>query len=116
MAETVLEKEVCEKCGVDVRENTLFCYNCGGKVSTQSKDDLSSNGDKPAATAKAEIKASDDKKLSRAAEARRKARVSQRKSNDYVWEPGGDFRVTFLAAVLITIVAVAVVFLTVYWK
>ncbi len=29
MPRSVIEKAICEKCGVDVRDNTLFCYNCG---------------------------------------------------------------------------------------
>lgn len=118
MAETVVEKEVCGKCGVDVRENTQFCYNCGGKVTLVREADAASNDDVATTTvaAKAEKVASDDKKLSRAADKRRKARVSQRKSNEYAWEPGRDFRLTFLVAVLITVAVAATVFLTVFWK
>ncbi|MBP7415401.1 MAG: zinc ribbon domain-containing protein [Pyrinomonadaceae bacterium] len=115
MAEVVLKKEVCSKCGVDVRENTLFCYNCGNQVAKEPNDEAVSNGD-GSVTAKAVTKAADEKKRSRAAEERRKARVSQRRSNEYVWEPGGDFRLTFLIAVLITVAVAAAVFLTVYWK
>lgn len=33
MAETLVEKKVCEACGADVRSGSLFCYNCGGAVS-----------------------------------------------------------------------------------
>jgi len=118
MAEAVLEKEVCGKCGVDVRENTQFCYNCGGKLATEPETLISPNGagSKKPSAAKAEAKASDGKKLSRAAEERRKARVSQRTSNEYAWEPGGDFRLTFLVAILIAVIVAAVVFLTVFWK
>ena len=118
MAEAVLEKDVCDKCGVDVRENTFFCYNCGGKVAAEHVSDTSSNGDKAELTLKKEPddKASDEKKLSRAAEERRKARVSQRRSNEYVWEPAGDQRRTLLVAVLVFVIAIAVVFLTVLWK
>ncbi len=115
MAKAVVEKEVCSKCGVDVRENTQFCYNCGTQVATDA-DGKSVSNDNAEAVVKSDDKASDEKKLSRAAEERRKARVSQRKSNEYVWEPGGDFRLTFLVAILITAVAAAVVFLTVFWK
>ena len=32
MAETLVEKEICKECGVDVRPNTAFCYNCGKSV------------------------------------------------------------------------------------
>lgn len=118
MAKAVVKKELCSKCGVDVRENTLFCYNCGNKVSTDPDVQALSSSDKAEATetAKADDKAAAEKKLSRAAEERRKTRVSQRRSNEYVWEPGGDFRLTFLVAVLITVAVAAAVYLTVYWK
>jgi hypothetical protein len=33
MAETLVEKKICEACGADVRHGSLFCYNCGGAVS-----------------------------------------------------------------------------------
>jgi hypothetical protein len=33
MSQSVIEKAICEKCGVDARENTLFCYNCGNRLS-----------------------------------------------------------------------------------
>jgi hypothetical protein len=32
MPETVLTTEVCEACGSDVRDESLFCYNCGERV------------------------------------------------------------------------------------
>ncbi|CAN5288993.1 hypothetical protein BH20ACI2_BH20ACI2_10070 [soil metagenome] len=32
MSRSVVEKAVCEECGVDVRESTLFCYNCGNPL------------------------------------------------------------------------------------
>jgi cobalamin biosynthesis Mg chelatase CobN len=42
MAEKVLENPVCETCGVDVRPQSMFCYNCGGAVSDTVVED--SNG------------------------------------------------------------------------
>ncbi len=33
MAEKVLEKPICDACGVEVRPQSMFCYNCGGAVS-----------------------------------------------------------------------------------
>jgi zinc-ribbon domain len=32
MAEKILEKQVCQACGADVRLNAEFCYNCGSAV------------------------------------------------------------------------------------
>lgn len=37
MAETLVENQVCSACGADVREGTLFCYNCGGQVASGEK-------------------------------------------------------------------------------
>lgn len=35
MAETVVENQICNACGVDVREGALFCYNCGGAIASE---------------------------------------------------------------------------------
>jgi len=35
MAEIIVENQICETCGADVRPQALFCYNCGGAVGVQ---------------------------------------------------------------------------------
>lgn len=35
MAETLVENQICNACGADVRLNALFCYNCGKSVAPQ---------------------------------------------------------------------------------
>ena len=117
MAKKTTEKAVCDKCKAEVREGTTFCYNCGAQVAgpevfeplaeTTVDDKVEENADDSATS---------EEKLSRAAEQRRKARVSQRKSNEYTWEPSDDTRITFLITVVIAAVALAIVFFTVYWK
>ena len=37
MVEKITENKFCRKCGVDVRPNTLFCYNCGAQVATDEE-------------------------------------------------------------------------------
>ena len=37
--ETVVEKAECPKCGADVRPDTQFCYNCGGPVAEEIKNE-----------------------------------------------------------------------------
>ncbi|HEY0458680.1 MAG TPA: zinc ribbon domain-containing protein [Pyrinomonadaceae bacterium] len=37
MAKTLVEKEICDACGADVRPDSLFCYNCGGPVSEEAQ-------------------------------------------------------------------------------
>lgn len=38
MAETVVENLVCDACGVGVREDSEFCYNCGESISKEFYD------------------------------------------------------------------------------
>ena len=132
MAETILEKTACEKCGADVRENTLFCYNCGYHFADAAKqangaeppamsaamsDETKSALDDLAAKFKIEEPEADDR-LALAAAERKKARVSPKRKKEEVWEgsegrTGGVFLV--ISLVFLLLVAV-VVFITVYWK
>ena len=128
MPEAITEKAVCEKCGADVRDGTTFCYNCGtslekksviddGMAAIWNRDGLGAKPENEELAAVTKIDdASADDKLSRAAEQRRKARVSQRKTNEYIWEPADDSRFVMLIALLIAAIALGVVFLTVFWK
>ncbi|CAN5699329.1 hypothetical protein BH24ACI2_BH24ACI2_02540 [soil metagenome] len=36
MAEILVENQVCNACGADVREGALFCYNCGSSVALET--------------------------------------------------------------------------------
>lgn len=53
------ENRICGKCGVEVRPNSMFCYNCGGNVTdappvleTVRKTDNLNGIDNPAQTSK----------------------------------------------------------------
>ena len=35
MAEIIVENQICNACGVDIRKGALFCYNCGGSVTPE---------------------------------------------------------------------------------
>jgi hypothetical protein len=35
MAETITKNQVCNACGANVREGSLFCYNCGGSLASE---------------------------------------------------------------------------------
>jgi hypothetical protein len=135
MAETTIEKAVCENCGVAVRENTVFCYNCGGRVADlpepvspadnvagepdgkETSDETRAALDDLAQKLK-EDDAQGSDKLAAAAAERRKARIRPRKKKEIVWEPIDEApdRLFILITLLICIIAAAIVFLTVYWK
>ena len=46
MAETIVENQICNACGVDVREGSLFCYNCGGAVASEIEVEKEDKKDK----------------------------------------------------------------------
>jgi hypothetical protein len=48
MSETAIQTAVCEACGAEVRDESVFCYNCGERVSAESPGSDSAN-EKPAA-------------------------------------------------------------------
>ena len=124
MSETITEKAVCGKCGVDLREGTTFCYNCGAKVEEIPVVDLAKDVDEaipmPTADDLTEPgkvgEGPDDGKHSRAADERRKARSGLRRSKQYTWEPSEDSRFPIIASVVIAVIAFTVVFVTVLWK
>jgi predicted amidophosphoribosyltransferase len=129
MVETV-EKEVCRECGVDVRENTTFCYNCGSRVAELPAATVpESNGSEPEVDAETRAALDDlaekfkideeaDNRLAKAAAERKKARLSQRRSNEYTWAPVEDRSsgLILLVALLITVITAVIVFLTVVWR
>lgn len=124
MTETTTDKAICSKCGADVREGTTFCYSCGNRVAVSpsaESEDASGNMTIPVpvpdVTAKSSKTGEDDAdKLARAAEQRRKSRVGLRKPKEYTWEPTDDPRFILLATAVIVVIALGVVFITVFWK
>ncbi|MBK6751790.1 MAG: zinc ribbon domain-containing protein [Pyrinomonadaceae bacterium] len=125
MAEAVLEKAICAACGVDVREGTQFCYNCGkpvpnGLESTVVPAELSGNADPGSNIENDDKIETNDKaeKLAAAATERKRSRVGQRKPKKVIWEEPGaaSNRMFILVCLLITVIAGALVFLMVFMK
>ncbi len=128
MTETVLEKAVCVSCGVDVRDGTQFCYNCGKPVSngveptvkSVNDDSLTEEVVPESSPEEIETGEKDEKtdKLAVAAAERKRSRVGQRKPKKVVWEepsPASN-RIFVLFCVLIAVIASALVFLMVFVK
>lgn len=114
MVETATEKKVCPKCGVAVRPNTLFCYNCGSAVVGADnafptvKDVLLE--EEMAERLASEKKSSNDAKLTSAASLRKKKDSASSKTVEVVWEePDSAPNPWFLVvAFLLTIFAAGV--------
>jgi len=129
MADTTVEKATCENCGVEAREGTRFCYNCGTPVAEAETSDAATNGTALAVSTEAQAALDDlaerlkieepsaDDKLAQAAAERKRARVRSRRS-EVIWEPveGGPGRLFVLVTLLILVMTAAVVMIAVYWK
>ena len=136
MPESVIEKALCDDCGADVRENSLFCYNCGSSVQPPAEEELkdpdsTARLNEPAApesvdaadevksdavedlekSIKIEPPAEDKKKLAKASADRRKARGRARGGREYTWEPveeEGNRMLVLMSAVAALVAAVVV--------
>ena len=134
MPEVIVGGETCGQCGVDVRESTAFCYNCGSKVAAKNFEDVPVpaslvNGKEESVDRETQAALDDlakkfkideeaDDQLAKAAAERRKARVTHRRNVQYVWQPQDDSsnRLFIRLTLLITAIVAAVVFLTVLWR
>ncbi|MFT3745540.1 MAG: zinc-ribbon domain-containing protein [Pyrinomonadaceae bacterium] len=131
MPKTETAKEVCSKCGADVREGTTFCYNCGSPLAEQEPqideivipliEETPEVDEKTKAALddlaeRLKLDEDEDKKLAKAAAERRKARVSQRKSSEYTWEPSDDSSGgwALIAAIAFAVFAAIVVFIALF--
>lgn len=122
----VTEQIVCKACDASVRENTVYCYNCGSKLDLEIE--LATNGTVAVAddNSKAALDeladklshgSESDSDLAKAATKRKKARVMHRKRNEFSWEPREDSAMlaVFFSA-FVAFVALVVVILLVIWR
>ena len=117
MAEPIAKKETCENCGADVRPDTQFCYGCGRSVAktesvAEPDDSNDSLRDLEAALAATRVDETPKSKIESAAAERRKARVAQRKQVEVVWEPAGPRLSYFIAAAVIFLFVLLIVYLS----
>ena len=119
------EKTVCKTCGADVRDNTLFCYNCGTKLEDETPveangatiTDVNSKAALDELADKLSHGSESDDELTKAATQRKKARVMHRKRNEFTWEPREDSALLpIVFSAFIAFVALIVVVLLVVWR
>ena len=139
MSEVEIQEPVCEKCGVEVRPDTAFCYNCGAPV-TSAMAPTAVNGKRetkgvniktedPGNKALDEIRDAendldsaglvsvDDRrpqppKYESAAGLRRRSKQSARKPVEVTWEPEAEslnFKFIIATACLVVFVLILVV-------
>jgi hypothetical protein len=125
MAETATKIDVCEICGVGVRPDSAFCYNCGGNVkadepaATESPvanagDEMEiavheSNGNVAAEDAPVRIKNRDRKRNVRS------RAVSERKPMKMSWEPRTGNSLSFIVGSIVIVVLALTLFIAAYY-
>lgn len=117
MSKTAVETAVCDICGVEVREGSQFCYNCGGSVAKAVEaepipvpDEPIVPDDTPANGHPRGVNYDPAKRRAERAE-RRKVRAAGRPPVEIVWEPrtGGSWWFVFTAVVFLVITLVLVI-------
>ena len=146
MAETLVENQVCNHCGADVRPTALFCYNCGNSVAPETvialKDKESvgearlrriiaegKNGDKNVQIKRIIAEEAVDKSITQssvqtetnlksAAAMRRKSKTIQPKRIEVFWEEHENAPNGWfiLVAILLTLTAAGILYLAMYLK
>ena len=143
MAGTVVKKEVCRSCGVDVRETSSFCYACGESVLEAPEPDIlaaeiaSGNGRLAQEAPPAEIEApqisgepadgeisgdalivdENKKEIRSAASVRRKAKAYNRKPVEIAWVQRERSPTAFIiVSIMLIIFAAVLLALALYLK
>jgi hypothetical protein len=99
MSETAIKSAVCDACGADVRDESLFCYNCGERVTAEAPG-----------TTKADetIEVVSRPPLKSAATLRKQRRAFNRQPVEVVWEqrtgPATGFVITTIVLVIAALV------------
>lgn len=132
MSDVLVEEKICQACGVGVRTDTQFCYNCGATLDEEAAmatpddrtkpdviPDITSKDSSPESSSlNSEGTAnSSSERLPSAASLRRRSRSIERKSVEVIWEPAGGVNVVLIiATILLVLFSAAVVVLALYYR
>ena len=112
MVETAVEIQRCGACGVDVRDGSLFCYNCGASV--ERPPDAKAVEDKPATV---DGIREPRPPLKTAASLRKHRRALNRQPVKVSWEPPEGPALGFIiTAIVLTLGAALLIVLAFYLR
>jgi hypothetical protein len=140
MTDVLVEERTCAACGVGVRPESQYCYNCGASLDDLSgtierpidHPDLAAGDERPILMPSITSKDSspvtrvpagetaieqDGRSYESASSLRRKTRTFERKPVEVIWEPAtGPNVVLIIATVLLVLFSVAVIALALYYR
>ena len=108
MPKTAVQTPICDLCGADVREGSLFCYNCGGSLNKAAAE----LGPRPEVPAPVPAPTNGASKPS----APNKREARQRKPIDrgpveVVWAPREGISLIYVIAGIILLIIAATLFI-----
>lgn len=116
MPKVAVEEAVCDICGVDVREGSLFCYNCGGSVTNTEAAAPATTEPIPSTDTEPKNGKADYDPAKRRSERleKRKVRSVESRQIEIVWEPrtgpSWPFIISSLVFFLIAVVVILAAF------
>jgi len=110
LPETAVKTARCPKCDAEVRDGSVFCYNCGGRVAND--EEVAPPDETPSAVAEPASKPAPGLRTAR--DIRRRERTVDRKPKEVVWETvndGPDLQLIVVTAgiIVFTIVVILLV-------
>jgi len=112
MAETAVKNAACETCGAEIRNESVFCFNCGKPVVTAPAEVEKMDGD-PAPAPSPAVRLP----LRSAASLRKMRRASNRQPIEITWEPVEKSPAIFIgASVVLALGAAILIFLALYLR
>ena len=113
MSDTALQIAVCSSCGAEVRDQSLFCYNCGTKVIEDSPAAEVAEPVTPEPSAAPPARPP----LKSAAELRKQRRALSRQPVEVSWETPSRSPIGFvITTIILTLAALVFLLLALYLR
>jgi hypothetical protein len=124
MPDVLVNERTCAACGVGVRPESQYCYNCGEEIDAApdserpiERPDLAADAEKPILMPTFASKEKSNEPLEPASALRRRTRIMELKPREIVWEPAGGPNVVLIISTLVLVIFAAVVIaLALYYR
>ena len=110
MPKAAVQATICDICGADVREGSLFCYNCGGSLTPTVGKEAKAVSNQPAGSSNGASKGTIEQ-----SRRSRPKRNLDRGPVEVVWQPREGFPLAFVVASAILLIVAGLLFFLAMW-